>query len=40
MYPGFKLNIAVACIFVCSFGSAATAQLASDKPLTQVYNKK
>src|SRR5258708_38628109 len=40
MYPGFKLNIAVACILVCSFGSAAKAQLASNKPLTQIYNKK
>ena len=40
MYSGFKLNIAVTCILACSFGSVAKAQLASDKPLTQIYNKK
>lgn len=40
MYSGFKLNIVVTCILACSFGSAAKAQLASDKPLSQIYNKK
>jgi hypothetical protein len=40
MYSGFGLNIAVTCILVCSLTSAAKAQLASDKSLTGIYNKK
>jgi hypothetical protein len=40
MYSGFKLNIAATCLLVCSFASAAKAQLASGKPLTEIYNKK
>ena len=40
MYSGFKINIAVTCILVCSFGFTAEAQLASDKPLTKIYNKR
>ena len=40
MYSGFKLNIAATCILVCSFAFAAKAQLASDKSLTVIYNKK
>ena len=40
MISGFKLNIAATCILVCSFASAAKAQLASDKSLTVIYNKK
>ena len=40
MYSGFKLNIAATCLLVCSFASAAKAQLASSKPLTEIYNKK
>jgi hypothetical protein len=40
MYSCFKLNIAATCILVCSFASAAKAQLASGKSLTAIYNEK
>ena len=40
MNPGFKLNIATTCILVISFASVAKAQLASDKSITEIYNKK
>jgi len=40
MYSGFKLNIVVTSILVCSFGTAAKAQLASNKSITEIYNKK
>jgi len=40
MFSRFKLNIVATCILVCSFGSAAKAQLASDKSLNEIYNKK
>ncbi len=39
MYSRFKLNIIATSILVCSFGSAAKAQLASDKSLNEIYNK-
>ncbi|HEY8660455.1 MAG TPA: hypothetical protein VIL78_15580 [Hanamia sp.] len=40
MYSGFKLNIVVTSILVCSFGTAAKAQLASNKSISEIYNKK
>jgi hypothetical protein len=40
MFSRFKLNIVATSILVCSFGSAAKAQLASDKSLNEIYNKK
>lgn len=40
MYSGFKLNIVITSILVCSFGTAAKAQLASSKSITEIYNKK
>lgn len=43
MHSCVKLNIVATCIFVCSFTSvtkAQTVQLASSKPLNEIYNKK
>ena len=41
MYFDFKLNIVTTCILVCLFtSSVANAQLASNKPLKAIYNKK
>jgi len=40
MYSFFKLNLAVAFVFFCLVGSAAKAQLASDKSLNEMCNKK
>ena len=40
MFSRFKLNIVATSILVCAFGSAAKAQLASDKSLNEIYNKK
>ncbi len=40
MYFGYRLNIAATCIFLCSFTFAAKAQLASDKSLIVIFNKR
>jgi hypothetical protein len=40
MNRGFKLNIATTCILVILFASVAKAQLASDKSITEIYNKR
>ena len=40
MNSGCKLNIVVTCILVISFASMAKAQLASNKSLDEIYNKK
>lgn len=40
MYSGLKLNIVATCVLVMCFASVANAQLASDKSLNVIYNKK
>lgn len=40
MYSLYKLSLAATFILFCLFGTAASAQLASNKSLREIYNKK